>query len=130
MVVEKYDYIIIGSGSAGSIIAYRLSEYFPNKKILLVEAGNNDNNITVKIPAGYGYLFNNNKVNWKYYTEEIRGLNNRKDYWPKGKILGGSSSINAMVYIRGQKEDYDNWEINDWSWKDLLPYFIKLENHY
>ena len=130
MVVEKYDYIIIGSGSAGSIIAYRLSEYFPNKKILLVEAGNNDNNITVKIPAGYGYLFNNNKVNWKYYTEEIRGLNNRRDYWPKGKILGGSSSINAMVYIRGQKEDYDNWEINDWSWKDLLPYFIKLENHY
>ncbi len=130
MANETYDYIIIGSGSAGSIIAYRLCEYFPNKKILLVEAGNNDNKITVKIPAGYGYLFNNNQVNWKYYTEKIKGLNNRRDYWPKGKILGGSSSINAMVYIRGQKEDYDNWKINNWGWDDVLPYFKKLEAHY
>ena len=72
MANETYDYIIIGSGSAGSIIAYRLCEYFPNKKILLVEAGNNDNKITVKIPAGYGYLFNNNQVNWKYYTEKSK----------------------------------------------------------
>ena len=127
---HTYDYIIIGSGSAGSIVASRLTEFFPNKKILLIEAGSNDNKLTVNIPAGYGYLFKNSNVNWKYYTEEIKGLNNRRDYWPKGKILGGSSSINAMVYIRGQQNDYDNWKIKNWTWKDLFPYFLKIENHY
>ena len=130
MTNERFDYIIIGSGSSGSIIAFRLQEFFPNKKILLIESGSNDNKLTVTIPAGYGYLFYNDKVNWKYKTEKIDGLNGRQDYWPKGKILGGSSSINAMVYIRGQQNDYNNWNIENWSWKDVLPYFLKLENHY
>ncbi len=130
MVSENFDYIIIGSGSSGSIIAYRLQEFFPNKKILLIESGRKDNKLTVTIPAGYGHLFYNDKVNWKYQTEKIKGLNNREDYWPKGKILGGSSSINAMVYIRGQQNDYNNWNVNGWSWQDVLPYFLKIENHY
>ena len=127
---DTFDYIIIGSGSSGSIIAYRLQEAFPNKKILLIESGGNDKKLTVSIPAGYGYLFYNDKVNWKYKTEQIKGLNGRQDYWPKGKILGGSSSINAMVYIRGQQDDYNNWNTNDWYWSDVLPYFLKIENHY
>ena len=100
------DFLIVGGGSAGSVLAARLSED-PNVQVTLLEAGPPDSSVLIHCPAGLAILAKSGQVNWKFETTPQRGLNNRKGYQPRGKVLGGSSSVNAMVYIRGQREDYD-----------------------
>jgi choline dehydrogenase len=123
------DYIIVGSGSAGSVLADRLSESGKHRVVVL-EAGGSDRRFFVSMPLGYGKLFYDPKVNWAYRTEPDPGLNGQQDYWPRGKILGGSSSINAMVYIRGHKADYDEWgaENPGWGWEDCLAAYRQIED--
>ena len=126
----NYDYIIVGAGSAGCVLANRLTQN-SQFKVLLLEAGPTDHNPWIHVPIGYAKTYYDPKVNWMYYTEPDSGINNRKAYWPRGKVLGGSSSLNAMVFIRGQHADYDDWQAmgaENWSWSDVLPYFKKLEN--
>lgn len=124
-----YDYIIVGAGSAGCTLASRLSED-PQTTVLLLEAGGTDKQQEIHVPAAFSKLFKT-PVDWEYYTEEEPQMANRKMYWPRGKVLGGSSSINAMIYIRGHRHDYDSWrdEGNEgWGYADVLPYFKKAEN--
>lgn len=126
----EYDYIIVGAGSAGCVMANRLSEN-PSNRVLLLEAGGPDRNPFIHIPAGLANLSNNKKVNWGYHTERQQGLNLRELYWPRGKVLGGSSSINAMIYIRCQAEDYNNWsDLGNpgWDYESVLPYFLKSQD--
>ena len=126
----EYDYIIIGAGSAGCVLANRLSEN-PANRVLLLEAGASDYNLNIHIPAGLANLSNNTTLNWAYTTEPQDELNQRMLYWPRGKVLGGSSSINAMIYLRGQPEDYDNWaELGNsgWDFDSVLPYFLKSQD--
>jgi len=126
---SEYDYIIIGAGSAGCVLANRLSSDGKHR-VLVLEAGGDDKRFWIQTPIGYGKTFYDEKVNWKYVTEADAGINNRQSYWPRGKVLGGSSSINAMVFIRGQHQDYDDWrDLGNpgWGWQDVLPYFRKLE---
>ena len=126
-----YDYVIVGAGSAGCVLANRLSEDGKHS-VLLLEAGPRDTNIWIHIPIGYGKTMNDPVVNWRLYTEPEPHLHDRKLYWPRGRTLGGSSSINGLVFIRGQAEDYDAWERlgnPGWSYKDVLPYFIKSESN-
>jgi len=134
----EFDFVIIGAGSAGCVLAERLSA---NGKfeVLVLEAGASDKRFWVRTPIGYGKTFYDESLNWMYTTEPDPGLNGRQIYWPRGKLLGGSSSINAMVYIRGQQQDYDHWRDlgnSGWGWRDVLPYFKKSEtnsdggNHY
>ena len=129
IVNPDYDFIIIGAGSAGCVLANRLSEDGKNR-VLVIEAGGSDQRFWIQTPIGYGKTFYDESVNWKYITEADPGINNRRSYWPRGKVLGGSSSINAMVYIRGQHQDYDDWSAlgnPGWGWQDVLPYFRKSE---
>jgi choline dehydrogenase len=126
-----YDFIVIGAGSAGSVVASRLSEG-GRHRVLLLEAGPSDRRLWVQIPIGYGKTFYDPRVNWMYRTEPIPGFGQRTNYWPRGKLLGGSSSINAMVYIRGQAADFDEWEAlgnPGWGWRDVLPYYKRIEDH-
>ena len=126
----NFDYIIVGAGSAGCVLANRLTESGRNR-VLLLEAGGRDSNPWIHIPLGYAKHFTNPKVNWMYYAEEGVEWVKRAVYHPRGKVLGGSSSINGMIYIRGQKEDYDHWrQLGNpgWSYDDVLPYFIKSED--
>jgi choline dehydrogenase len=128
----KFDYIIVGAGSAGCVLANKLSA---NKdcQVLLIEAGSSDWHPFIHMPAGLAKLVNVKSLNWNYNTEPEPHLNNRKIYWPRGKVLGGSSSINAMCYCRGHHKDYDLWQSlgnNDWGYEDVLPYFIKSENNH
>jgi len=126
----EYDYIIVGAGSAGCVMANRLSAN-PSNRVLLLEAGGVDSNPFIHMPAGLAQLATNTKINWSYQTEPQAGLNQRRMYWPRGRVLGGSSSINAMIYIRGQAEDYDNWETlgnPGWGFDGVLPYFLKSED--
>jgi len=128
--MEEFDYIIVGAGSAGCVLANRLSS-IPTNKILLVEAGGKDNYPWIHIPVGYYKTMHNPKTDWCFKTEPDETMNNRSINYPRGKTLGGSSSINGLLYIRGQEQDYDNWrQLGNvgWSWKDVLPYFIKSEN--
>jgi choline dehydrogenase len=123
----SFDYIIVGAGSAGCVLANRLTED-PNTKVLLLEAGPRDTNLWIHVPLGYGKLFARTDVNWAYESEPEPALNGRRIFTPRGKVLGGSSSINGLVYIRGQPEDYDGWRIPGWDFKSLLPYFEKAEH--
>ena len=125
-----YDYVIVGSGSAGSVLAERLSAS-GKYTVLVLEAGGTDNRFFVQMPIGYGRTFFDPKVNWMYDTEEDPETHNRSSYWPRGKIVGGSSSINALVYVRGARQDFNDWEAAGnagWGWDDVLPHFKAIEN--
>ena len=130
--VRTFDYIIAGGGSAGCVLANRLSEN-PNNRVLLLEAGQNDNWIWFHIPAGYLFAIGNKRADWCFQTTPQEGLNNRVIAYPRGRVLGGSSAINGMIYMRGQAQDYDNWRqlgLNGWGWDDVLPVFKKHEDHF
>jgi choline dehydrogenase len=127
---QTYDYIIVGAGSAGCALAYRLSRE-ASRRVLLLEAGGRDSLPIIHIPLGFAFLMKNEKVNWCYETEPEPNMDDRKMSWPRGKVLGGTSSINGMVYIRGQREDYDNWHSlgnSGWSYEEVLPYFKRSEH--
>ncbi len=124
------DFIIVGAGSAGCVMAARLTED-PATRVVLLEAGGEDKNMWIHIPLGYGKTFANPAVNWMFRTEPDASTNGRSIFWPRGKVLGGSSSINGMVYIRGQHEDFDHWrQLGNagWSFQDVLPYFRRSED--
>ena len=128
--MTEFDFIVVGAGSAGCVLANRLTES-GRHSVLLLEAGGSDQRFWLKAPIGYGMSFYNPKVNWMYRTEPDPGLAGRQGYWPRGKVLGGSSSINAMVFVRGQPGDFDDWAAlgnPGWGWNDVLPYFKKLED--
>jgi len=129
--MEQFDYIIIGAGSAGCVLANRLSTN-PSIRVLLLEAGGKDTNPWIHIPGGYFKTMHKPNTDWCFKIEKDPGLNNREMNFPRGKTLGGSSSINGMLYIRGQSNDYDYWrQLGNvgWSWEDVLPYFKKSEDN-
>ncbi|MCJ8324586.1 MAG: GMC family oxidoreductase N-terminal domain-containing protein [Rhizobiales bacterium] len=129
---ENWDFIIIGAGSAGCVLANRLSANFKHK-ILLIEAGKKDTHPLIKIPVGYLYFMANKVIDWGYNTAPDAGLNGRSLAYPRGKVLGGCSAINGMIYSRGQKQDYDEWHKlgnQGWAWDELLPLFKRGENHH
>ena len=127
---DNFDFIVVGAGSAGCVLANRLTTS-GRHRVLLLEAGGRDSNIWIHIPLGYGKLFNDARVNWLYSSEPEPDLDNRKLIQPRGKVLGGSSSINGLLYIRGQPEDFDHWrQLGNagWSFEDVLPYFRRAED--
>jgi choline dehydrogenase-like flavoprotein len=128
----EYDYIIVGAGSAGCLLANRLSAD-AGRRVLVLEAGGRDNWIWFHIPVGYLFAIGNPRSDWCFKTEAEEGLNGRRLDYPRGKVIGGSSSINAMIYMRGQAADYDHWRqlgLAGWGWDDVLPYFKRHENHF
>jgi choline dehydrogenase len=125
------DFIVVGGGSAGCVLVNRLSEN-GRHEVTLLEAGPPDRNPWIHVPIGYGKTMWDKRVNWAFYTEPDPNMNGRKIYWPRGKVLGGSSSINGLIAIRGQSQDYDHWQQQGcvgWAWHDVLPYFRKLETN-
>jgi choline dehydrogenase len=127
---EAFDYIVVGAGTAGCLLANRLSAD-PSIRVLLIEAGGRDNYHWIHIPVGYLYCIGNPRTDWLYKTEAEAGLAGRAIAYPRGKVLGGCSSINGMIYMRGQREDYDRWAAEGnpgWSWEEILPYFLKHED--
>jgi choline dehydrogenase len=130
MLQTHYDYIVVGAGSAGCVLANRLS-HDSNHQVLLLEAGGKDNNPWIHVPVGYFKTMHDPKLDWCYRTEADAGIAGRQLQWPRGKVLGGSSSLNGLLYVRGQKEDYDRWaELGNagWSYAEVLPYFKKSED--
>ena len=128
---EIYDYVIVGAGTAGCVLANRLSAD-GRTRVLLLEAGGSDRTVWIQLPIGYGRTFFDRRINWMYDTEAVPGLNGRNSYWPRGKVIGGSGSINAMVHVRGQRHDFDDWAAlgnSGWGWDNVLPFFIKAEDH-
>jgi choline dehydrogenase len=129
----KYDYIIVGAGSAGCVVAHRLTQEH-DISVLLIEAGGKDDYLWIHIPVGYLYCIDNPRTDWRYRTEADQGLNGRSLIYPRGKVMGGSSSINGMIYMRGQARDYNTWaELTgdaSWRWEQVLPLFKKSEDHY
>ena len=129
---ETYDYIVVGAGSAGCVLANRLSAD-PKNRVLVLEAGGRDNWIWFHIPVGYLFAIGNPRADWCFKTESEAGLNGRALNYPRGKTIGGSSAINAMIYMRGQAADYDHWRqlgLSGWGWDDVLPVFKRHEDHY
>ena len=129
--MEEFEIVIVGAGSAGCIVANQLISK-TNFKVLLIEAGPSDNNPVVKIPLGYGMTFYNKKLNWNFYSKKQKNLLNREIYFPRGKIVGGSGSINAMIYARGLNTDYEEWSQNTndiWSWSYINESFKEIEKH-
>ena len=127
---EQCDYVIVGAGSAGCVLAERLSAG-GKYRVVLLEAGGKDRNPWIHIPLGYGRTMFDKRVNWMFETEPEPGLDNRRIKQPRGKVLGGSSSINGLLYVRGQPEDYDHWrDLGNpgWGFADVLPYFKKSED--
>ena len=125
------DYIIVGAGSAGCVLANRLSAD-SGCSVLLIEAGGKDRNPLFQLPMLMGRLFHSGIYNWRYHTEPVPSLGGRSLYWPRGKVLGGSSTINGMVYVRGNRHDYDRWAqmgLAGWSYDDVLPAFRRSEGH-
>ena len=130
--LEEYDYLIVGAGPAGCLLANRLSAD-PGVSVLLIEAGGRDNYPWIHIPVGYLYCIGNPRTDWCYDTEADPGLHGRSLKYPRGRVLGGSSSINGMIYMRGQAADYDDWAAAGnpgWAWRDVLPLFKRSENHF
>jgi choline dehydrogenase-like flavoprotein len=128
---QTYDFVVVGAGSAGCVLANRLSEN-GRHSVLLLEAGPADRYLWIHIPIGYAKTMFHPVYNWGYYTDPDPNMNNRKIYWPRGRGLGGSSSINGLIYVRGQGEDYDAWAQAGnagWAWRDVLPYFIRSEHN-
>lgn len=126
-----YDFIIVGAGSAGCVLANRLSER-NGTKVLLIEAGPEDKSQLIHVPIGLAAMSRSKTLNWRYDSEAQSELNDRKLFWPRGRTLGGSSSINAMVYIRGHKDDYNHWQElgnKGWEFSKILPYFKKSERN-
>jgi choline dehydrogenase len=127
--VDQFDYIIVGAGSAGCVLADRLSAD-GRHRVLILEAGGSDSRFWIKTPIGYGRTFADPAVNWRYQTQPNPGLNGRSMYWPRGRVVGGSSSINALVYCRGMPGDFDDWrDLGNpgWGWDEVLPYFERSE---
>ena len=128
---DEFDHVIVGAGSAGCVLAARLSED-PDTRVCLLEAGGADTSVLIHCPAGLALLAKNGAANWTFPTVPQAGLNGRRGYQPRGKVLGGSSSVNAMIYARGQHRDYDDWAAEGnagWRWDDVLPYFRRAENN-
>jgi choline dehydrogenase-like flavoprotein len=131
MAGEEFDFIVVGAGSAGCVLANRLSEN-GRHRVALLEAGPRDRNFWIHLPIGYGKTMWDAKLNWRFYTEPEANMAGRRIYWPRGRVLGGSSAINGLIVVRGQPRDYDRWrELGNpgWGFDDVLPYFIKLENN-
>src|SRR6516165_834510 len=131
MADESFDFIIVGAGSAGCVLANRLSAN-GRYRVALLEAGPRDRSFWIHLPIGYGKTMWDRKLNWRFYTEPEPNMDGRKIYWPRGRVLGGCSSINGLIAIRGQREDYDHWASlgnAGWSWNEVLPYFIKSESN-
>src|SRR5579863_1788296 len=131
MSAETYDFIVVGAGSAGCVLANRLSAD-PKNRVLVIEAGGRDNWIWFHIPVGYLFSIGNPRADWMFETEPVPGLAGRTLRYPRGKVIGGSSAINAMIYMRGQAADYDGWRqmgLSGWGWDDVLPLFLSQEDH-
>ena len=124
----SFDYVIVGAGSAGCVLAEALSRD-GKSTVAIVEAGGTDRKFFVQMPLGYGKTFYDKSINWNYYAEPDPGLNGQRDFWPRGKLLGGSGSINAMVWIRGDRRDYDEWGVPGWRYDNVLPWFKALEDN-
>jgi choline dehydrogenase len=129
--MSEYDYIVVGAGTAGCVLANRLT-FNGRHSVLLIEAGGSDRSPWIRVPIGYGRTFADPRYNWMYEAQPDPALDNRRAFWPRGKVLGGSGSINALVYVRGQPGDFDDWHAAGnpgWSWSEVLPYFRKFEDH-
>ncbi len=128
---DQFDYIVVGAGSAGCVLANRLSAD-RRHKVLLLEAGPKDNYLWIHIPIGYGKTMFHKAYNWGFYTDPEPNMKDRRIYWPRGRGLGGSSSINGLIFVRGQRQDYDHWAQlgnTGWDWRSVLPYFMKSEHN-